>query len=81
MKENYFPFFFFIYLQHKRNFGRTGNFLCSGNIVGHQAMLGGQVVNILLSSDALALNDPEGKMADVVTRDFEIEFENNSGPT
>jgi hypothetical protein len=44
-------------------------------------MLRGQVVNILLSSDALALNDPEGKMADVVTRDFEIEFENNSGPT
>lgn len=76
-----FPFSFFIYLQHKKNFGRTGNFLCSGSIVGHQAMLGGQVVNILLSSDALALNDPEGKMADVVTRDFEIEFENNSGPT
>jgi hypothetical protein len=44
-------------------------------------MLGGQVVNILLSSDALALNDPADKMDDVVTRDFEIEFENNSGPT
>jgi hypothetical protein len=37
-------------------------------------MLGGQVVNILLSSDALALNDPAGKMADVVTRDFKIKF-------
>ena len=45
-------------------------------------MLGGQVVNILLSSDALALNDPEGKMADVVTRDFKIKLKKKkSGPT
>ncbi len=39
-------------------------------------MLGGQVVNILLTSDALALNDPAGKMEmeDVVTRDSKLNW-------